>query len=149
MHEADLLPSRLVERPSGFRRWLQSDFASLLLEIVAGLGRQTHVAFLTGSNDQQIAALLIDKFGLLLRDDVRVAAGRAARASSESGCDRWQAERRRNQSRGMTSKFFPLHADDRRQRRAGLETEERDRGRDRQLEKVARPNQRPRRRNAA
>src|SRR5208283_5958365 len=71
MHKAYLFPPRLIERLDGFRGGLHSDRASFFLEIIARLGRQTYVAFLTGAYDQEIGAILIDKFRLLFGDDVR------------------------------------------------------------------------------
>ena len=52
-----------------------NDRASFFLEIIARLGRQTQVAFLTGAYDQEIGVILIDKFRLLFGDDQRVRRG--------------------------------------------------------------------------
>jgi hypothetical protein len=65
MHKANLFSPRLIEGADGFRCGLHGDRASFFLEIIARLGRQTHVAFLTRAYDQEIGAILIDKFRLL------------------------------------------------------------------------------------
>ncbi len=66
MHESDFSVLRLVEGLNGVRRRLREDPAVFLVEILAGLRRQSHVPILAGTHDQKIATVLEHELGFRL-----------------------------------------------------------------------------------
>ena len=66
VHETDFSVPRLVEGLKGLRRRLREDPAVFLVEIFAGLRRQSHVPVLAGPHDQKIATVLEHELGFRL-----------------------------------------------------------------------------------